>query len=53
MSVIVTPRSHDYHACLVGHTEIWGCGKTPNEAVSDLVCSHKKIFKDSSSVTIV
>ena len=44
MKIIVTRRTDDYHACLEGHPEIWGCGKTPRAAVGDLIWSHPDIF---------
>ncbi len=45
MKIVVTKRSDDYHACLDGHSEIWGCGKTFNEAISDLITAHTDTFK--------
>lgn len=40
MKIIVTKRNDDYHACLSGHPEIWGCGKNESEAIGDLIRSH-------------
>jgi predicted RNase H-like HicB family nuclease len=45
MKIVVTKRSEDYHACLDGHPEIWGCGKTPNEAIGNLISAHTDTFK--------
>jgi predicted RNase H-like HicB family nuclease len=44
MKIIVTTRSNDYHAAIDGQSEIWGCGKTPREAVGNLVEAHKENF---------
>ena len=38
--IIVTKRGDDYHASLAGRPEIWGCGKTINAAIGNLVQSH-------------
>lgn len=40
MKIVITKRASDYHACLGGDPEIWGCGKTPNEAIGDMFMSH-------------
>jgi hypothetical protein len=45
MKIVITKRGDDYHACLEGHPEIWGCGKTQNEAIGDLISSHKDTLK--------
>lgn len=45
MKIVVTKRSDDYHACLDGHPEIWGCGKTQYEAIGNLVSAHGDTFK--------
>lgn len=45
MKIVVTKRSDDYHACLDGHPEIWGCGKTPNEAIGNLITAHADTFR--------
>ena len=44
MKIIVTRRNDDYHACLEGHPEIWGCGKTIDGAIGDLIRSHQDTF---------
>mgnify|MGYP000859572758 CR=1 FL=1 len=44
MKIVVTKRSHDYHACLDGHPEIWGCGETSEEAIGDLIKAHVDTF---------
>jgi hypothetical protein len=43
-SIVITQRSDDFHACLEGVPEIWGCGKTESAAVLDLLESHKDTF---------
>lgn len=45
MKIIVTKRSDDYHACLEGYPGIWGCGRTPNEAIGSLITAHADMFK--------
>ena len=40
--VVVTHRSNDYHACLAGRPGIRGCGKTPQEAIGDLIITHEE-----------
>lgn len=42
--IVVTKRSDDYHACIKGHPEIWGCGEDIDDAIGDLVRSHKSEF---------
>ncbi|MBA3732822.1 hypothetical protein H0W91_00410 [Patescibacteria group bacterium] len=44
MKIILTKRSHDWHACLDGNTVIWGCGESPKEAIGDLIYSHQAMF---------
>lgn len=44
MKIVVTKRSDDYHACLDGHPEIWGCGETAEEAIGDLIKAHVDTF---------
>ncbi|HEY4518316.1 MAG TPA: hypothetical protein VJG48_01690 [Candidatus Paceibacterota bacterium] len=34
---LVTRRSDDYHACIEDDKGKWGCGRTPDEAVGNLV----------------
>jgi len=43
--IIVAKRSDDFHACLEGHPEIWGCGKDSCSAIGDLTSTHKDCFK--------
>ena len=45
LKIIVTRRTEDYHACLENQTGIWGSGKTQDEAIGDVVRSHKDTFK--------
>ncbi len=42
--IVVTRRSADYHACIKGHPEIWGCGASIAEAVGNLVQTHRTEF---------
>lgn len=44
MKIVITRRSDDYHACLVGRPEIWGCGKTSDEAIGKLISAHAGTF---------
>ena len=44
MKIVVTKRNDDYHACLDGHPEIWGCGKTADEAIGKLITAHEEEF---------
>lgn len=40
LEIDVTKRSDDYHACITGKPEIWGCGRNVDEAIGDLIRSH-------------
>ena len=42
--IVVTERSNDFHACIRGHPELWGCGKNYDEAVGSVIRSHKEYF---------
>lgn len=44
IEIVVTKRTDDYHACIKGHPEIWGCGKDYDDAIGDLVRSHSYDF---------
>ncbi len=44
MKIVVTRRPGDYHACLEGHSEIWGAGKTPSEAIGNVLYGHTDTF---------
>lgn len=44
MKIVVRKRGDDYHAWLDGHPEIWGCGKTPDEAIGKLITAHTDTF---------
>lgn len=46
MKIVITKRCDDYHACVEGKPEIWGCGKDTNAAIGDLIRSHKEIFDE-------
>jgi predicted RNase H-like HicB family nuclease len=43
VKIVIKRRRDDYHACIEGHPEIWGCGSTYNEAVGNLVVLIKNI----------
>jgi len=38
--IIVTKRSHDWHACIQDHPGKWKCGKSPEDAVRKLMAHH-------------
>lgn len=42
--IIITKRTHDYHAHLEGYPGIWDCGKTSNEAIGNLIRTHASAF---------
>ena len=44
IEIRITQRSSDWHACISGHPEIWGCGRDPLEAIGDLVMAHTQAF---------
>lgn len=44
MSIVVTRRSDDYHACLENDPRIWGCGESVTEAIGDLISSNQALF---------
>lgn len=44
MVITVTDRGTDYHACLDGEPACWAAGKTPYEAIGDLVVHHPERF---------
>ncbi len=39
MRIIIRKRANDYIAFIEGMEECWGCGKTPNQAIGDLIAS--------------
>lgn len=39
--LIVTRRSDDYHVHLEGRLDVWGCGKTEDEAFGDWLRTHR------------
>lgn len=45
ITIVVTKRSSDWHACIEGAPEYWGCGSTPAEAIGQLVMAHTPTFK--------
>ncbi len=40
IEIQVRKRSDDYHAQLGDNPKLWGCGRTANEAIGDVVLSH-------------
>ena len=40
----VTRCSHDYHACIQGRPGVWASGRTPDEAIGDLIRCHAEEF---------
>jgi hypothetical protein len=42
--IIVEERSHDWMAFLEGQRGIWGCGRTPYEAIGNCVNAHREMF---------
>lgn len=44
IEIVVTTRNDDYHACIKGHPEIWGCGENYDMAIGSLIISHKDEF---------
>ncbi|MDP3785073.1 MAG: hypothetical protein Q8R12_03290 [bacterium] len=42
--VVLTKRSEDVHACLEKLPEIWGCGRTSNEAIGNMISAHYEKF---------
>lgn len=40
----VTKRTDDYHACISGQPGYWDCGKSPREAIGNLVQTHPEMF---------
>lgn len=53
--LIVTKRTDDYHATLASNPAIWGCGRTPIEAIGDLLLAHQYVFNvtvDLSAITL-
>lgn len=43
-NIIISVRSGDYHVMLEGHPEIWGCGKTVDEALGNWLRAHHSDF---------
>jgi hypothetical protein len=44
VTIVVTKRTDNCHACIKGHPEIWGCGEDNNRAIGDLISSHESEF---------
>lgn len=45
--IVVIRRVVDYHASLVTNPAVWGCGKTEEEAIGNLIRSHPEVFNIS------
>jgi len=45
VKIIVIYQGDGCRAYLENHFEIYGRGKTENEAVGDLICSYRSLFK--------
>ncbi len=44
IAILLTQRADDWHACIEGDAARWGCGKSVNQAIGDLVNSHQTQF---------
>lgn len=44
MEITIEKRVSDYKAFKTGDPRIWGCGRTPSEAVGDLITAHPEEF---------
>lgn len=42
--IVITERASDLHACIRGHPELWGCGRTYAEAIGNVINSHREEF---------
>ena len=40
ITILVTRRAADYHACPAGRPGQWGCGPNPEAAIRDFQSSH-------------
>jgi hypothetical protein len=38
--IVVSRRFADYHACIKGRPEFWGCGHSSESAIGNLILSH-------------
>jgi len=47
--VVLEKRMVDYRASLKDNPGIWGCGKTPDAAVGNLVDAHRDAFEIPAS----
>lgn len=39
--ITLRKRSDDWHACINGDERLWGCGKTIDDAIGNVVRTHK------------
>ncbi len=42
-----TRRSRDWHAFIDGNRTLWGCGKSPNEAIGSAYANNTELFEVS------
>jgi hypothetical protein len=42
--IIITRRGNDYHASLDGSYEMWGTGKSSDEAIGALINVNRELF---------
>jgi hypothetical protein len=42
--IVVSRRFADYHACIKGRPEFWGCGHSSESAIGNLILSHAEQF---------
>jgi len=44
ISITITERRNDFHACLSSDRAVWGRGKNSYEAIGDLIMHHEEVF---------
>lgn len=44
VTIVVSKRRDDYHACPEGETGLWDCGRTRTEAIGNLIQTHPERF---------
>lgn len=44
IEIVVTKRSEDFHACIKGQPGYWDCGRSPSEAIGNLIRTHPEQF---------
>jgi hypothetical protein len=43
--VVVEERESDYHANILGYSEYWDAGRSPSEAIGNLIRTHPEMFQ--------